>query len=90
MPIWLKFLSYILLIVIDLIYMFNQNKKNKKCTDTSILEVIFMIAFITSDINGGIYTKSQLVILINGYGIIFYIYWFINMTIIEINKKKLS
>lgn len=90
MPVWIDFISNIFLSSIVLFFMLNDNRKNKKCIDISVIVVGWFVGGVCYDISQGGYAKSELIALIIGNYVIYIVYWVINMIILAINRSKLE
>lgn len=90
MPVWIYLITNTLLPGIVLFFMLYDNRKNKKCVDISVWVVGWFVADVCYRINEGLYTKSELIILVLGNYVIYVVYWVINMIILSKNRAKLQ
>lgn len=88
MPVWIYLITNTLLPAIVLLFMVYYDKKGKKCVDISVMVVGWFVADVCYRISQGLYTKSELIILIMGNYVIYVVYWIINMIITTKNRAK--
>jgi len=90
MPVWLIIITNTILPLLVVLNMIYDNKKSKKCIDISIAVVAWFTGDICYYVIQGSKTKTELVTLIIGNFAIYFVYWFANIIILNINSAKIE